>query len=130
MAIPDSRASKDSLTLALGKLVGLDAKEPLSSLPEWEAPYDVKESLKELAIIVDLPGVDEDEIDIREENNSIRIAAAREFNHDLEDAEEYTSLARPYGAFICKVPVPITCNTDKMTAKYRRGVLKVRIPKA
>src|SRR4051812_26048089 len=105
MAVHDSRAPKDALTEALGKLVSVDAVEPVSSL-KFGVPYDVKEDRHELTILIDLPGVDEDEIIIHEEDANLRIAARREFDHDLEDAEEYTHIARPYGTLTCTVPIP------------------------
>jgi len=94
----------------------------------WDALFDVKETPREITILVDLPGVDEDEIEIEAENGTIYVSAPRVFDHDNEDAEEYTRLGRPYGVFHCEVIVPASAVIDEMTAKYKRGVLKVSVP--
>ncbi|MFI5386328.1 MAG: Hsp20/alpha crystallin family protein [Fimbriimonadales bacterium] len=119
--------SKDPLFSALGRLVG--ASRPLAEDSQvWEALFDVKETPKEITVLIDLPGVDEDEIDIDVKNDSLQVTAGREFDHDTEDAEEYTKLGRPYGVFGCSISLPKNADPDGMTAKYKRGVLKVRIP--
>ena len=107
--------------------------DPVAALfPEvqasWQALFDVKETRKEITILVDLPGVDEDRISIKRVDGSLVIKADREFDHELEDTEEYRRIERPYGQLGCTVSVPDTADTDGMTAKYKRGVLKVHIP--
>lgn len=117
----------DPLVSALGRLVG--ACQPISEDTQiWEALFDVKETPKEITVIVDLPGVDEDEISIETKSGALQVCVARDFDHDTEDAEEYSKLGRPYGVFACSVALPINAKPDGMTAKYKRGVLKVRIP--
>ncbi|HTQ10735.1 MAG TPA: Hsp20/alpha crystallin family protein [Fimbriimonadaceae bacterium] len=95
---------------------------------QWIALVDVKETPHEVTILVDLPGVDEDEILIEAKNGTVYVSAPRDFDHDNEDAEDYTRLDRPYGEFHCEVPLPELAAPDEMTAKYRRGVLKVNVP--
>ncbi|HVT14248.1 MAG TPA: Hsp20/alpha crystallin family protein [Fimbriimonadaceae bacterium] len=92
------------------------------------AACDVKTTAKEITVFVDLPGVDEDDISIAVESRALNISAERDFDHDNEDAEEYTHLGRPYGMFFCAVALPPNADTENMTAKYKRGVLKVRVP--
>ena len=116
----------DPLRAALGKLVTPPPVMEVSAA--WHALFDVKQTAAELVVLVDLPGVDEDEISIDIVGGSLEINVAREFDHDTEDAEEYTRIERPYGQFVCNVDVPPTADPDGMTARYRRGVLKVRIP--
>ncbi len=92
------------------------------------AACDVKATAQEITVFVDLPGVDEDDISVAVESRALNISAERDFDHDNEDAEEYTHLGRPYGMFFCAVALPPNADTDNMTAKYKRGVLKVRVP--
>lgn len=117
----------DPLEAALDRLVG-STESDFEVSQAWEPFYDVKETPTETTIFVDLPGVDEDEISIEEITGSIEVSVRREFDHDTEDAEEYTRLGRPYGAFVCRVPLSPKADAEEMTAKYRRGVLKIRVP--
>src|SRR5579862_4626374 len=121
------KGGTDQLEVALGKLISSPKaiKEPGRPL---QTSYDIKATESELSILVDLPGVDEDEMVIAAVGKHLEIVADREFDHDTEDAEEYTHLGRPYGTYVCKVALPGNADTDGMTAKYKRGVLKVRIP--
>lgn len=125
---PAARPEKpDSLKSALGRLVG-------PSKPDDDSPrlvpacWDAKSTCKEMVVFVDLPGVDEDDISIAVESRALKVSVLREFDHDNEDAEEYTHIGRPYGLLSCSVALPPNADTDRMTAKYKRGVLKVRIP--
>lgn len=124
---PVSKPNNDPLTAALGKLVGAHVAETHIS-EAWHVPFDVKETPTEVTVFIDMPGVDEDEISIKVVGNELRVRADRDFDHDGEDAEEYTRLERPYGVFECTASLPVGSDSDGMTAKYKRGVLKVRIP--
>ncbi len=92
------------------------------------ACYDVKSVRGELTVAVDLPGVDEDEIGIDVVGDVLHVVVERGFDLDNEDPEDYTKIGRPYGVFTCTVPLPESAEAEAMTAKYKRGVLKVRIP--
>jgi HSP20 family protein len=93
------------------------------------SPCDVKETSSEYLIVIDLPGVDEDEIHLAFQDGVFTCQVDREFDHDAEDAEEYIRLDRPYGHFETKVMLGGDGVFDLATAKYKRGVLKVRIPR-
>lgn len=97
--------------------------------PKGSVAIDVKEDESSVTVFADLPGVDEDEIKIDLESNILLISAEREFDHDNEDSEEYLVLERSYGPVNRAVNVPGQLDKGGMTAKYKRGVLKVRIPK-
>lgn len=125
MRSAENNNSNDPLTSALGRLVGnLEAAVPSA----WPALCDIRQTPKELTAFLDVPGVDEDEISIKEVGQTLVVRVPREFDHDTEDAEEYTRLERPYGTFEGIIALPNNADCDGMTAKYKRGVLKIRIP--
>lgn len=117
-----------ALEQVLGRLA--HSGEPLSAGQVWPAPFDVKQTAREMTVYVDLPGVDEDDIEIRPTGGTLQITGSRWFDHDDEDAEEYSQIARPFGTFRCFIPLNDHYDTHFMTAKHKRGVLKVRIPRA
>ncbi len=120
-----NRNADRSLRAAIGRLVdGGQTMEVSNSIP---AAYDVKEA-KDFTVIVDLPGVGEDEISIEAAGGVLMISANRDFDHDLEDADEYVHFGRPYGTYRCSIPLSAAVDAESMTAKYKRGVLKIRIP--
>lgn len=128
----DTQASQvHDLTRVLNRaLNGSAAREPDRTDPRtWRPLFDVKETETEFVVYADLPGIDEDELHFDIEDGVLRITGMREFDHDIEDAEEFIRLERPYGAFRCSIPLTQAADLDYATAKYKRGVLKVRLPK-
>jgi HSP20 family protein len=76
-----------------------------------------------------LPGVDEDEIKIDFENGRLCIEGVREFDHDNFDAEEFSVIDRPYGSYDLSILLPAGSNANLARAKYKRGVLRLQIPR-
>jgi HSP20 family protein len=97
--------------------------------PSYAPAVDLKEDRREYVVFIDLPGVDEDEISVVGFESSLRISADRDFNHDHEDAEEFIRLERPFGRFEAVLSFVNPVHWHLITARYRRGVLKVRVPK-
>jgi HSP20 family protein len=91
---------------------------------------DVRESGSEYAIFLDVPGVDEDDLNVNWEADELVVSGNREFDHDLEDAEQFIRLERPYGPFQYRTSFQRPVVASAITAKYKRGVLKIRIPKS
>ena len=120
--------TNDPLESALDKLVSGSLRRTQATFATIIPAFDVKITETETTVLIDLPGVDEDDISIEANEGTLCVSVSREFDHDAEDAEEYTAMHRPYGTFACTVSLPTNADGDGMTAKYKRGVLKVRIP--
>lgn len=101
---------------------------PIDRPINWEPYYDLRVGERDLVAFVDLPGVNEDELQIEVNAQSLVVEGDRDFDHDLEDAEEFTKIGRPYGAFRVEIHLSESINPDGATAKYRRGVLRIRMP--
>ncbi len=97
--------------------------------PSFHPPTDLKNTPLEYVAYIDLPGIDEDEIRFVWKPELLVVAGTREFDHDIEDAEEFIQLQRLYGSFSCRIPLDNTVDVDRASAKYRRGVLTIRMPK-
>lgn len=95
----------------------------------WHPATDVKVTPAEITVFADLPGIDEDEIEVEADAGWLRVRGTRDFDHDGEDAEEYVRVGRTYGPYMLSVELPDDAVTGGVTAKYRRGVLKVRVPR-
>lgn len=103
--------------------------EDANSEPSFRPPVDIKSTAHEMVVFIDLPGVDEDELKFNWNPDMLTIGGSREFDHDAEDAEEFVQIQRTYGHFACRIPLDSSVDIDRASAKYRRGVLKVRIPR-
>lgn len=119
---------QDVLAHAVGTPLSVTQKRteaPLAFIPA----ADVKETASEFVVFVELPGIDEDGIEFVWEFNRLVVRGTRDFDHDGEDAEEYIQIERKYGAFEVSFEFKSPVDTDEATAKYRRGILKIRLPK-
>lgn len=99
-----------------------------SDLATWAPAVDIFEAQNELVAKVDLPGVDEKDIDIRLENNTLTIRGERKFEKSVNE-DNYLRVERAYGSFTRTFSLPNTINAEGINATYSNGVLTVHMPK-
>lgn len=99
-----------------------------SDLATWAPAVDIFEAQNELVAKVDLPGVDEKDIDIRLENNTLTIRGERKFEKSVNE-DHYLRVERAYGSFTRTFSLPNTINPEGISANYSNGVLTVHMPK-
>ena len=128
MTTDPTNAIADVIRKAVCEPIRFEA-DGISQEPSFHPPTDIKETPVEYVAYIDLPGIDEDEIRFIWKPDLLVIAGIRDFDHDREDAEEFTQLQRSFGSFECRIPLNKTIDIDRASAKYRRGVLKIRMPK-
>lgn len=99
-----------------------------AELATWAPAVDIYEAQNELVAKVDLPGVEERDIDIRLENNTLTIRGERKVEKTV-DEENYLRIERAYGSFTRTFSLPNTVNPEAISASYNQGVLTVHMPK-
>ena len=99
-----------------------------AELASWAPAVDIFETENELVVKADLPDVQEKDIDVRVENNTLTIRGERKFNNEVHE-DNYLRVERAYGTFTRSFSLPNTVNTEGIHAEYRSGVLSVRMPK-
>lgn len=99
-----------------------------SEMGTWAPAVDIYETEQELVLKVDLPEVDQQEIDIRIENNMLTIRGERKFHNEVSQ-DNYLRVERAYGPFSRSFSLPNTINTEAIKADYQNGVLSIRMPK-
>ena len=89
-------------------------------------PYmDVRETDDEYLVMVDLPGVKPEDVNIEVSDQVLTVSGARA---PFETGEAQV-VERPYGSFVRTVTLPKGVEEDKIVADYHDGVLEVRVPK-
>lgn len=91
-------------------------------------PVDVYEDENSIQVRLEVPGIDEKDIDIRLENNLLTIRGERKFEKD-EKEENFHRVERRYGSFTRSFTLPSTVNPEDVQADYDKGVLKIRLAK-
>ena len=75
-----------------------------------------------------MPGIDEKDIDVRVENNTLTVHGERKIDKE-EKEENYRRVERQYGSFTRTFTLPTTVDSEKVSANYDKGVLKITLPK-
>ena len=89
---------------------------------------DVWEDEHSIVLNVEVPGIKQDDIDIRLENHTLTIRGERKFENEVKE-ENFHRIERNYGAFSRSFTLPNTVDTEQVSADYENGVLKVRLAK-
>jgi HSP20 family protein len=99
-----------------------------SALTTWAPAVDIYETENELVVKADLPDVNEKDIDVRVENNTLTVRGERKFQEKTEK-DNFLRVERTYGAFSRSFSLPNTVNNEAIQAEYKNGVLTVTLPK-
>jgi len=94
----------------------------------WSPPVDIYEKENEVVLKVDLPEMNQNEIEIKVEEDTLIIQGERKFTKDPSSVN-YLQIERPYGTFQRTFTVPRMIDRDNMKAAYKDGVLQVILPK-
>ena len=94
----------------------------------WSPPVDILERENEVVLKVDLPEMNQNEIDIKVEEETLVIRGERKF---IEEAPggNYLQIERPYGTFQRTFSIPRVIDQEKIKAAYKDGVLRIVLPK-
>ncbi len=107
--------------------------EPFGAFREgWDAfspRVDVVENDKEIEVSVELPGMEEKDIDVALAQHSLTISGEK--RHESEEkGHNYLRTERSYGSFKRPIPLSSEVDADKADATFRNGVLTVTLPRA
>lgn len=94
----------------------------------WSPAVDIYETEQDIVLKAELPEVNQNDIDIRLENNTLTLKGERKFERETQQ-ENYHRVERSYGAFSRSFTLPSTVDQDKIKAEYKDGILKVTLPK-
>jgi HSP20 family protein len=89
---------------------------------------DVYEDEHKVSLKIEVPGIDEKDIDVRVENNTLTVHGERKIEKE-EKEENYRRVERQYGSFTRTFTLPTTVDTENVSANYDKGVLKISLPK-
>jgi len=91
-------------------------------------PVDVYEDEQGLRLKLEVPGIEEKDLDVRIENNVLSIRGERKFEKE-EKEENFHRIERRYGSFARSFTLPNTIDSEKIAAEYKNGVLTLQLGK-
>ncbi len=116
------------------------SRRPFSLLPSWwprlrlpeieEVPpsMDIFTEGDDVVVKAELPGMKKEDIDVSLTKDTISISGEKKKEEKVEK-KDYYSLERSYGSFKRLFSLPAEVQTEKASAKFKDGVLEIRIPK-
>jgi HSP20 family protein len=89
---------------------------------------DIYEDEHIIAVKMEVPGIDEKDIDVRIENNTLTVHGERKIEKE-EKEENFRRVERQYGIFIRSFTLPSSVDTGQVSANYDKGVLRISLAK-
>jgi HSP20 family protein len=94
----------------------------------WLPPVDVINRKAETMVRMDLPGLEEKDIEVRIEDNVLTVRGQRQGGTE-DKGDEYYKCERWAGAFSRSLVLPPGIDADKIKAIFTNGVLEITFPK-
>ena len=101
---------------------------PLTYTNGWMPAVDVKETNDALLFDLEMPGVEEEKLEITCEGGVLAIAGEKQVTRN-ENEGKYHIVERSFGSFRRSFQLPTNVQEDKIEAVLTNGVLHVRVPK-
>jgi len=91
-------------------------------------PVDIYEDEHNITLKIEVPGIEQKDIDVRLENNTLTVRGERKFEKE-EKEENFHRVERRYGSFFRAFTLPNTVDAESVKANYENGVLKIALAK-
>jgi HSP20 family protein len=89
---------------------------------------DIYEDNKKVVLKLEVPGIEEKDLDVRVENNTLTVKGERKFEKE-EKEENFHRIERRYGSFFRSFTLPSTVDSEHIGASYNAGVLRLELMK-
>jgi len=90
---------------------------------------DVAETEKGIEVSVELPGMEEKDVEVSIADNVLTIRGEKKTTSE-DSKKGYYLAERSYGSFLRSIGLPSGIATDKAEASFKNGVLTVTLPKS
>jgi HSP20 family protein len=90
---------------------------------------NIKETENEFEVDMAAPGMKKDDFKIELNNNVLMISSEKQSENETRDGKNVTRREFSYQSFSRSFTLPAIVETEKITAKYENGLLRVNIPK-
>jgi HSP20 family protein len=91
-------------------------------------PVDIYEDEHNIILKLEVPGIEEKDIDVSVENNTLTVHGEQKIEKE-EKEENFRRVERQYGSFTRSFTLPSSVDSGQVTAHYDKGVLKIKLAK-
>ncbi len=125
------RAMREDMDRLFGRTLSGDG-DWLDLWTETEGKFaprvDVSEDDEAIHVRAELPGMDQEDIDVELSGNRLTLQGERKEEHE-ETEKHYYRRESSYGCFRRTIPLPAEVQEDQVEAEFKKGVLRVTLPK-
>src|SRR5664279_2951816 len=89
---------------------------------------DIYEDAQKVMLKLEVPGIDQKDLDVRVENHTLTVKGERKFEAE-EKEQNFHRIERRYGSFYRVFTLPNSVDTENVAASYNAGVLKLELAK-
>jgi HSP20 family protein len=103
----------------------------LGQMRPWQRvlpSIDVTETGKDVVVTAELPGLDENELQVTLDGDVLTISGEKRAEHEHKNGDAYYVEHR-FGAFSRSIRLPFAVDQEQIETKYDKGVLTIRVPK-
>ncbi len=105
-----------------------EVPEEALTTTSFAPPVDIYEDEHNITLKIEVPGINEKDMDVRIENNTLTVHGERKI--EMEEKEEnFRRVERQYGSFTRVFTLPSSVDTGQVSANYDNGVLKIKLAK-
>lgn len=94
--------------------------------PRWRPLLDLVETAEAFILYAELPGVERKDIRLDSDGRSLELSGQR---RPLGAGRGYLRLEGSHGPFKRRLDLPEPVDSDRITARFERGILEVVMPK-
>jgi HSP20 family protein len=94
----------------------------------WQPAVDIYETADSIIIKAELPDVDQNDIDVRIEENTLTLKGERRHEDEVKK-ENYHRIERYFGTFQRSFSLPTTVDQENVAAICEKGILTITLPK-
>jgi HSP20 family protein len=91
-------------------------------------PVDIYEDEHNITLKLEVPGINEKDIDVQIQGNTLTVRGERNFEKE-EKEENFCRIERQYGSFTRSFTLPGSVDPGHVSADYDKGVLKINLAK-
>ena len=91
-------------------------------------PVDIYEDEHNIILKIEVPGIDEKDIDVSIQNNTLTVHGERKIEKE-EKEENFRRVERQYGSFTRSFTLPSSVEPGQVSARCDKGVLKINLAK-
>lgn len=94
----------------------------------WSPRVDISETNDEYIVRAEIPGVSKDDVKITIKDDILTISGEKKQEKETK-GENFHRVERVYGSFSRSFVLPGSVKVDKVEAKFKDGVLTIKLPK-